>query len=53
MKNLFDRRDSDSIEKIKDGVVKANGTLFKQTMDEIPKGNDIVLRELESQKKVF
>ncbi len=53
MKNLFDRRDSDSIEKIKDGVIKANGTLFKQTMDEIPKGNDIVLRELESQKKVF
>ena len=53
MKNLFERKDEESLDKIKEGIAAANNSLFSKTMSEIPKGNEVLIRELDAHKKVF
>ena len=53
MRNLFERKEVESVDKIKEGIVLASGNLFKDALNEIPKGNEGLIRELDNQKKVF
>lgn len=53
MRNLFERKETEGIEKIKEGLVMASNNLFKEALQEIPKSNDGLVRELDAQKRAF